>query len=148
MAKPQPTFPAEFKHEAVQLAQNSDKPKAQIARELGISDSALSAWCKQAGAHGKEAFPGKGHHQQITSQVLLVKADVSKKTDVEHLIQQCLQHFGAVDVLVNNAACVIDKMEDNTCGNVPPRSSLVMRAGGCRRTLPPASKGSQRSKDT
>lgn len=47
--------------------------------------------------------------QHITSQVLLVKADVSKKTDVEHLMHQCLQHFGSLDVLVNNAACVIDK---------------------------------------
>lgn len=47
--------------------------------------------------------------QQITSQVLLVKADVSRKTDVEQLMQQCLQHFGSLDVLVNNAACVIDK---------------------------------------
>jgi len=28
-------------HEAVQLARTSDKPKGQIARELGISESAL-----------------------------------------------------------------------------------------------------------
>ncbi len=35
MPKPQPTFTAEFKHEAVQLAQTGGKPKAQIARELG-----------------------------------------------------------------------------------------------------------------
>ncbi len=61
MPKPQPTFTAEFKHEAVRLAQTSDKPKAQIARELGISDSALYAWCKQAEEPGNEAFPGKGH---------------------------------------------------------------------------------------
>jgi transposase-like protein len=44
MPKPQPTFPAEFKHEAAQLARTSSKPKAQIARELGISDSALYSW--------------------------------------------------------------------------------------------------------
>ena len=43
MPKPQPTFTEEFKHEAVRLAQTSGKPKAQIARELGISDSALYA---------------------------------------------------------------------------------------------------------
>lgn len=41
MPKPQPSFTAEFKQEAVQLAKTSDKPKAQIARELDISDSAL-----------------------------------------------------------------------------------------------------------
>ena len=47
MAKPQLTFTAEFKHEAVQLALTSSKLKAQIARELGISDITLYSWCKQ-----------------------------------------------------------------------------------------------------
>jgi len=42
MPKPQqPTFTAEIPHEAVQLARTTSKPKAQIARELGISDRAL-----------------------------------------------------------------------------------------------------------
>ena len=49
MPKPQATCTTEFKREAVHLAQSSGKPKAQIARELGISDSALYCWCKQAG---------------------------------------------------------------------------------------------------
>ncbi len=47
--------------------------------------------------------------QQVTSQVLLVKADVSKKAEVEHLMRQCVQHFGALDVLINNAARIVDK---------------------------------------
>ena len=47
--------------------------------------------------------------EQTTSQVLLVKADVSKKTEVERLMQQCVRRFGAIDVLINNAACVVDK---------------------------------------
>lgn len=65
LPKPQPTFTAEFKYEAVQLAQTSGKPKAQIAREPGISDSALYAWCKQADEHGNDAFPGKGHQTPL-----------------------------------------------------------------------------------
>jgi transposase-like protein len=56
MPKPQLTFTAEFKNEAVQLARTSAKPKAQIARELGISNSALSSWCKQSTDHGSDAF--------------------------------------------------------------------------------------------
>ena len=47
--------------------------------------------------------------QQVTSQVLLIKADVSKKAEVEHLMRQCVQHFGALDVLINNAARIVDK---------------------------------------
>ena len=47
--------------------------------------------------------------RQETSQVILVKADVSKKADVESLMHQCIQRFGAINVLINNAACVVDR---------------------------------------
>ena len=46
---------------AVQLAETSGKSMTQIARDLGISDSALHAWRKQFAEHGNQAFPGKGH---------------------------------------------------------------------------------------
>ena len=59
MPKPQPIFTAEFKHEAVQLAQTSGKSKAQIARELGISDSAFYSWCKQSLIMAAMPFLGK-----------------------------------------------------------------------------------------
>jgi len=65
MSKPQPTYTREFKQQAVQLFESSGKSKTQIARDIGISDSALSKWCKEFGELGKEAFPGKGHQTSI-----------------------------------------------------------------------------------
>jgi transposase-like protein len=41
MQKVQKTYTQEFKREAVRLAQTSGKPIAQVARELGISDSSI-----------------------------------------------------------------------------------------------------------
>lgn len=41
MHKVQKTYTAEFKREAVRLAQTSGKPITQIARELGISDTSI-----------------------------------------------------------------------------------------------------------
>ena len=70
MPKPQPIFTAEFKDEAVQLAHTSGKSKAQIARELGISDSALYSWCKQSAAHGSDAFPGKGRRRHWKRKII------------------------------------------------------------------------------
>ena len=61
MSKTQPTYTKEFKQQAVNLFETSGKSKTQIARDLGISDSALSKWCKEFGEQGEEAFPGKGH---------------------------------------------------------------------------------------
>jgi transposase len=40
--------PAEFKKRAVDLARQGDKPVAQIARDLGISESGLRRWMAQA----------------------------------------------------------------------------------------------------
>jgi len=61
MKKVQKTYTAEFKREAVRLAQTSGKPIAQVARELGISDTSIHQWRKERAAHGDEAFPGSGH---------------------------------------------------------------------------------------
>jgi transposase-like protein len=42
MSKSQPTYSKEFKQEAVRLFKISGKSKTQIAKDLGISDSAKS----------------------------------------------------------------------------------------------------------
>lgn len=68
MAKEQTVYTKEFREEAVRLAQTSGKPIAQIARELGISDSAIHGWRKELAEHGKEAFPGKGHPMLVPYQ--------------------------------------------------------------------------------
>ena len=69
MGKTQPTYTKEFKQQAVQLFETSGKSKTEIARDLGISDSALSKWCKEFGEHGEEAFPGKGHQTALEEEV-------------------------------------------------------------------------------
>ena len=65
MGKLQKVSTKEFKEEAVRLVQTSGKPIAQLARELGISDSAIHAWRKELAEHREEAFPGKGHQTAL-----------------------------------------------------------------------------------
>jgi transposase-like protein len=40
-------FSAEFKRDAVEIVRSSDRPIAEVARELGIYDSTLGNWLKQ-----------------------------------------------------------------------------------------------------
>ncbi len=40
--------PPEFRQRAVELARLREKPTAQIANDLGISDSCLRSWVRQA----------------------------------------------------------------------------------------------------
>ncbi len=90
MPKPQPTFTAEFRHEAVQLAQTSGKPKAQIARELGISDSALYSWCKQSMDHGNDAFPGKGHQTPLEEENHRLKRELERVQQERDILKRAM----------------------------------------------------------
>ena len=73
MPKQQKTYTKEFKFEAVQLVKSSGKPMSQIARELGISDSALYHWSKQLAEQDEQAFPRSGQqtaqdrHERVLS---------------------------------------------------------------------------------
>lgn len=69
MGKIQRVYSKEFKEEAVRLAETSGKPIAQIARELGISDSAIHGWRKELAEKGKEAFPGKRHQTDAEEEI-------------------------------------------------------------------------------
>jgi transposase len=88
MQKTLRTFTKEFKQEAVQLVQSSQKSQAQIARDLGVADSTLSHWCQQLAEHGIQAFPGSGHqmpqeeeirHLKRENEVLRQERDILKK---------------------------------------------------------------------
>jgi transposase len=56
----------EFKEQAVQLVETSDKPVSEIARDLGINDSMLRRWCKEFHESAGHCFPGQGHRHQGT----------------------------------------------------------------------------------
>ncbi|GHO68250.1 transposase [Ktedonobacter sp. SOSP1-52] len=76
MQKVQKTYTAEFKREAVRLAQTSGKPIAQVARELGISDTSIHQWRKELAALGGEAFPGSGHQTAQEEEVRRLKREL------------------------------------------------------------------------
>ncbi len=76
MAKQQKLYTREFKLQAVQLVKSSGKPMSQIARELGISDSALSKWCKQLVEQGEQAFPGSGHQSAEQEEIRRLRREL------------------------------------------------------------------------
>ena len=78
MTKVQKTYTQEFKREAVHLAQTSGKPIAQVARELGISDTSIHQWRKELAEHGQEAFPGSGHQMAQEEELRRLKRDLER----------------------------------------------------------------------
>ena len=61
MAKKRRTYTREFKLDAIQLAETSDKSIAEIERYLGLSVGQIHHWRRQLADEGEGAFPGKGH---------------------------------------------------------------------------------------
>src|SRR5437879_2153595 len=103
MPKPQPTFTAEFKQEAVHLAHSSGKSKAQIARELGIFDSALSSWCREAAENVQEAFPGKGHQSLLEEENHRLRREVERAQQERDILKKSSYRISPNDELIQRA---------------------------------------------
>jgi transposase len=93
MSQTQPTYTKEFKQQAVNLFETSGKSKTQIARDLGISDSALSKWCKEFGERGKEAFPGKGHQSTIEEENRKLRREIEILRQEREILKKALSIF-------------------------------------------------------
>ena len=53
-------YTAEFKQGAIRLVQQPERTIGQVADELGIGRSTLTAWLRQHRKQGEIAFPGHG----------------------------------------------------------------------------------------
>ena len=93
MQKVQKTYTAEFKREAVQLAQTSGKPITQIARELGISDTSIHQWRKELAKHGTEAFPGNGHQTAQEEEIRRLKRELERVQMERDILKKTLGIF-------------------------------------------------------
>ena len=93
MSKIQPTYTREFKQQAVILFETSGKSKTQIARDLGISDSALNKWCKELGERGREAFPGKGHQTSIEEEMRKLQREIEILRQERDILKKAVSIF-------------------------------------------------------
>jgi transposase len=93
MGKIQKVYSKEFKEEAVRLAQTGGKPIAQIARELGISDSAIHGWRRELAQQGSEAFPGKGHQTALEEENRRLKRELERVQQERDILKKVVSIF-------------------------------------------------------
>ena len=93
MQKVQKTYTQEFKREAVRLVQTSGKPIAQVARELGISDSSIHQWRKELAEHGPEAFPGSGHQTALEEENRRLKRELERTRQERDILKKTVSIF-------------------------------------------------------
>ena len=90
MVKHQKFYTKEFKLEAVRLVKSSGKPLSQVARELGVSDSALYHWCKQLAEQGEQAFPASGHQSVEQEEIRRLKRDLEVTRQERDILKKLL----------------------------------------------------------
>ena len=93
MGKQQKVYTREFKVEAVQLVKSSGKPMSQVARELGISDSALYQWCKKLAGQGEQAFPGSGHQTAQEEELRRLKRELEVTRQERDILKKVVSIF-------------------------------------------------------
>ena len=84
-------YTQEFKTEAVQLAEQSDKPLSQIAQDLGINANMLGRWRQEFREGKKTAFPGQGHPRD--EEIARLKKELRQVKQERDFLKEAAAYF-------------------------------------------------------
>ncbi len=87
------TFTKAFKHEAVNLLEQGNRPPAVIARELGINRNQLYKWQEQIQSKGTDAFPGKGRRSGLDDEVAKLKRENDRLKEENEILKKAARYF-------------------------------------------------------
>lgn len=87
--KPRRQYTEEFKRETVELIKSSGKSKAQVARELGISDQNISRWWQ---AYSQSDYIDES--QTVSKEdYKALKAELRRVTEERDILKKALNIF-------------------------------------------------------
>ena len=106
MARRRRKFTAEFKIEAVRLAE-SGRPASAVARELQISDNLLRRWRREfaaavssaassgtsSGASVRDAFPGNGKLTSQDEEIRQLRREVAQLREERDILKKATAFF-------------------------------------------------------
>ena len=94
MAKrPYAKYSKEFKLEAIKLAEESDKPVTQVARELGLRVNQIYKWKKQLEVKQDDAFPGKGRALDKDDEIRRLKKELAAMREENEFLKKTAIFF-------------------------------------------------------
>ena len=99
---PRPAPPT-FTDRTIVVTGASDGIGAEIARQLAPEKPKLVLAARNEGRLNELAF----RLRKAGAQVLVVPTDVSQPEHCQRLMQQASEHFGRIDVLINNAGVLM-----------------------------------------
>lgn len=92
--KPYQTYTKEFKREAVRLMDESDRPAAEIALELGIRRNQLYKWKEQLASKGDLAFTGRGRpKKENQSELTTLRQENDRLKEELEILKKAAAYF-------------------------------------------------------
>lgn len=86
-------YTREFKLEAVRLLEQSDKPIAELARELGIRRNLLYKWRDTLSAKGEASFPGAGRKRDFEEENARLRRELERVKEERDILKKAAAYF-------------------------------------------------------
>jgi transposase len=93
MSKKRRVYSVEFKQEAVQLAERSDKSVGQIEAELGITAGLLNKWKRKQKREGPEAFRGHGQRTAAEEELAQLRRENERLRQAREILKKAVVIF-------------------------------------------------------
>ncbi|WP_368489422.1 transposase [Clostridium sp. BJN0013] len=86
-------FSVEYKKEIIKLITEQGRKVTHVAREIGVSESAVRKWVKEYGTHGDNAFPGKGKLRSEDEKLRLLKKKMADLEEENAILKKAIRIF-------------------------------------------------------
>lgn len=86
-------YTREFKQEAARLAEESEQPLDELARELGIHPNTLYKWRRQFLQDGEDAFPGHGKLTPADEEIRRLRRELARVKEEREILKKATQFF-------------------------------------------------------
>jgi transposase len=91
------SYTKEFKVGAAKMVVDEKMRPSQVARDLGVSPTAVTKWVDQYKRHGSGAFPGKGLLAPEDEKVRQLERENRRLTMERDLLKKTIAFFAELD---------------------------------------------------
>ena len=90
---PRKTYDADFKREAVRIADVGNVTDRQVERDLGLYQGAIRTWRRELEADPVDAFPGTGHQKPLEEEVRRLRRQLQIAEEERDILKKAVAIF-------------------------------------------------------
>jgi len=91
--KPKKTCDADFKREAVRMADAGGVTDRQVERDLGLYQGAIRTWRKDLELDSEDAFPGTGHQKPLEEENRRLRGELEIARQERDILKKAVAIF-------------------------------------------------------